>query len=198
MSISFRALPYHTIAEEAKINRRAHHRQTNVGLDEPASVVMTDLNEATPFAIEPTASIESANDKMIACGVRLLFVTEESGGLLGLITASDILGERPVQYVKEHGGARGDIIVQDIMTAKAQLDVIYLRDVAIASVGDIVETMKVFNRQHMLVVQHNENGLEIVCGIFSTTQINRQLGTNIEPSPRAATFADIERVVATA
>lgn len=198
MANPFRALQYHTIATDAKVNRRAHHRQTNVALDEPATVVMTDLNEVTPFAVEPAIPIQAANDKMIACGVRLLFVTDNLGSLLGLITASDLLGERPVKYMTEHGGSRGDIMVMDIMTPKTQLDVIYMRDVATASVGDIVETMKLFNRQHMLVVQHTDTGLEVVCGIFSTTQINRQLGTNIEPSPRVATFADIERVVATA
>jgi len=198
MKNMFRALPFQTIAETAIINRRAMPRQTSVSMDDPANSVMTDLEKVTAFTIEPTASIQAANDKMIACGVRLLFVTEENGELLGLITTTDILGEKPVKYVTEHGGSRNDILVMDIMTLKNKLDVIYQRDINNACVGDVVETMKAVKRKHMLVVNHDANGHERICGIFSTTQINRQLGLNIEPSPRVQTFADIERVVVTA
>lgn len=197
MNSNYRTLPFQTINQSAIINRRAHQR-LEVSMDDPATSVMTDLSQVTAFSIEPTAGIQSANDKMIACGVRLLFVADEAGALLGLITATDLLGEKPVQYVTEHGGSRDDIIVQDIMTPKSQLEVIYLRDLNNACVGDVVETMRMVNRQHMLVVNHDSEGREKVCGIYSTTQINRQLGTNIEPSLRVGTFADIGRVLATA
>lgn len=197
MNSIYRAMPFHTIAQSAIINRRAIPRQTSVSMDDPASSVMTDLDKVTAFSIEPTASMQAANDKMIACGVRLLFVTDESGELVGLITSTDLLGAKPVKYITEHGGSREDIMVQDLMTLKSKLDVIYLRDVNNACVGDVVETMKRVNRKHMLVVNHDASGKEKVCGIFSTTQINRQLGLNIEPSLQVGTFADIERVLAT-
>jgi len=159
---------------------------------------MTDLETVTAFCIAPSASIKIANEKMIACGVRLLFVTDDNGELLGLVTTTDILGEKPVKYVNEHGGSREDILVMDIMTVKSKLEVIDLRDINNACVGDIVETMKAINRKHMLVVNHDVKGREKVCGIFSTTQVNRQLGLNIEPSLRVDSFADIERVLITA
>jgi predicted transcriptional regulator len=193
MTNQFKALAHCTIAENAKVERRITERLGNVSLTDDATSVMTDLTRVPSFSIEATASVVKANDNMIACGVRLLFVTSENGDLVGLITASDLLGEKPMQYITEHGGTRDDIIVNDIMTRKASLEALRLSDVANASVGDIVETMKACNRQHMLVVRTDEETqLETVCGIYSTSQIGRQLGIVIEPSTRADTFAELE------
>lgn len=198
MSDQFKALPYHKISTDAKVNRRTHKRPTKVKLTDMATAVMTDFNIIVPISIDLTASIDKANDKMIACGVRLLFVTGQNGTLVGLITATDILGEKPVLHVTNHGGKREDIIVSDIMTAKEQMDVLHMTDVVQASVGDIIETIKMFKRQHMLVVEQDSSGQETLRGIYSTTQINRQLGINIEPSNRADSFADIEKALVTA
>lgn len=195
MTKKYKALPRHAMSREAKVDRRVTERAAEVGLDEAALSVMTDLSQVTPFCIEPTATIEKANDRMIACGVRSLFVTDHEGSLLGLITSSDILGEKPVQYIKEHGGTRVEIFVQDIMINKGNLDVLNKVDVDKASVGDIVETMTLLGRQHALVVEANADGKETVCGIFSTTQIGRQLNTHLEPVMRANTFADLEQAV---
>jgi len=195
MARHFKALPMNAMSQGAKIDRRQSARSQQVTMQDPALSVMTDLTQVMPFCTEPTASILMANDRMIACGVRLLFVTDQDGNLLGLITANDILGEKPVQYIKEHGGSREDIFVQDIMVKKDQLDVLYRANIEHAMVGDIVETMHTLGRQHALVVDVDDIGLETVCGMFSTTQIGRQLDMNLEPMGRANSFADVEMAV---
>ena len=195
MTTKYRVLPHYSIEQGAIVDRRMINRPTDVSLDDTALAVMTDLNEITPFSIEPTASIEATNEKMIACGVRLLFVTDIDSNLLGIVTAKDIMGEKPVKYIKEHGGTREDIMVQDIMTAKRNLDVLSFEDVKRANVGDIIETMHMLGRQHTLVEEISDKGTSVIRGIFSTTQISRQLGVTIEPTIRATTFADVERVV---
>jgi CBS domain-containing protein len=196
MTGQFKALTHHTISKNAKVERRTTPRSENVSLTDDAITVMTDLAKVSSFSIEATASIVKANDNMIACGVRLLFVAAENGDLVGIITATDLLGEKPLQYITEHGGTRDDIIVKDMMTKKGLLEVLHFNDVANASVGDIIETMKVCNRQHMLVIKTDEGSQpETVCGIYSSTQIGRQLGIAIEPSTRAGTFAEIEKAL---
>jgi len=195
MNNKYKVLPHYSIEQGAIVDRRMVNRPTDVSLDDSAIQVMTDLNEITPFNIEPTASIDATNEKMIACGVRLLFVTDTENNLLGIVTAKDILGEKPVMYIKEHGGKREDIIVQDIMTPKNKLDVLSFNDVKRSTVGDIIETLKMLGRQHTLVEEIAENGSSIIRGIFSTTQISRQLGVTIDPAARAHTFADVEKVV---
>ena len=195
MNNKYRALPHYSIEQGAIVDRRMINSPTDVALDDAAVEVMTDLNEITPFNIEPTASIDATNEKMIACGVRLLFVTDIDNNLIGIVTAKDIMGEKPVKYIREHGGKREDIIVQDIMTPKKSLDVLSYNDVKRASVGDIIETLNMLGRQHTLVEEISDKGATIIRGIFSSAQISRQLGVTIEPAVRANTFADVERVV---
>ncbi len=196
---NFKPLEYYAIDKGVKINRRTTNRPTDVAMDDPATQVMTDFNEITPFSIEPTASIDDANDKMIACGVRLLFVTDNTGSLLGLVTATDILGEKPLKYLQEHGGRREDIITQEIMTPHEQLLAIRMNDVQMASVGDIIETMKAFGRQHILVAEpHSDDAGESIRGIFSTSQISRQVGFTIDLVERANNFAEVEKTLASA
>ena len=156
--------------------------------------VMTDLKNIKPFTIDALASIELANSKMIACGVRLLFVLNTNQELAGLITASDLMGEKPIRHLQQHGGARNDILVQDIMTARNALKTLKLADVKKAQVGDIVETMKSFGRQHILIAEESTN--KSICGIFSTTQICRQLGIEIEILPTANTFSEVKSALA--
>jgi predicted transcriptional regulator len=200
---NFKPLEYYAIAKTAKINRRTTNRPTDVALEDPAKLVMTDFNEIQPFSIEPTASIDDTNAKMIACGVRLLFVSDSTGNLLGLVTASDVLGEKPLKYLQEHGGRREDIITQEIMTPHEQLLALHMNDVQTASVGDIIETMKAFGRQHILVTEAGDDATsrdtaETIRGIFSTSQISRQVGFTIELVERANNFAEVEKTLVSA
>ncbi len=121
---------------------------------------------------------------MITVGVRLLFVGY-----------TDLFGEKSVQYIKEHGGSRSDILAQDIMTPLLQLEVLKQDDVDKASVGDIVETVKTAERQHMLETTNLENGTQLISGIFSSTRIEKLPGIKLELSARAKTFADPGRAL---
>ncbi len=164
-----------------------------VTTDSPAVEVMTDLQRVTAVTITPGASIDLANQRMIAGGVRLLLVLDDDKNVAGLITASDILGEKPLQYLRKRGGTFSDVLVQDIMTPQDQLDVLLLYDVLNARVGDIVATLTRFGRQHALVVeQDGRDGMQKVRGIFSATQIGRQLGAAVMTTEIATTFAALE------
>jgi hypothetical protein len=85
------------------------------------------------------------------------------------------------------------------MTTAERLELLDIRDIERARVGDLVATLKFAGRQHALAVEAGErNALsqKTVCGIFSVTQIARQLG--IPPQQThdiAQTFAEIEAVI---
>lgn len=165
-----------------------------VSENDPATRVMTDLTIITPFQIESSASLQNINDKMIACGVRLLFVSDPQGNLSGLITSKDILGEKPLLFVTKNGGTRDEIVAQDIMTPLNKLEAIPLEQVMKARVSDIVIALKECRRHHMLVLESRKDG-DFVRGIFSITQVGRQLGTEINPSERATSFAQINKAL---
>jgi len=163
-----------------------------VRIDSPAVDVMTDLTRVTAVIILPGDSVDEAHRRMIQRGVRLLLVVDQDRKVHGVITANDVLGEKPVQAAVQRGAARSEIQVRDIMTQRSALQVLEMRDVSASTVGHIVATLKAAGRQHTLVVDRDARRGQHVRGIFSATQIARQLGITITTDAVARTFADIE------
>ena len=195
MTTHYQTLAHKLLSPGTTIHGGQTPTTASVTLRDRAESVFTDFRYIRPFFIGATASIDQVNDRMIACGVRLLFVSDSKGLLQGLVTYTDVFGEKPVNYIKEHGGKREEILAQDIMTPLAQLEALNQADVDRANVGDIVATIKAAGRQHMLVNQTLEDGSQVITGIFSSTHIEKLLGMKIELSSRANTFADLERAL---
>jgi CBS domain-containing protein len=160
-----------------------------VTLDDPAFAVMTDLRNVPAASTSPSEAIGKAHAQMIQRGVRLLFVLDASGTLEGVITATDLLGEKPIRFMQERGVAHGEITVADIMTPASMLEAIPIQDVAQMRVGHIVATHKAVRRQHLMVA---EEGGKRVRGLFSAAQVARQLGVELQTMEVAQTFADVE------
>jgi CBS-domain-containing membrane protein len=173
----------------------AHVLPERVGFEDSALSVMTDFERASAVLIRPDDSIDEANKRMIQRGIRLLLVVDDARMVAGLITANDILGEKPLQVITERGGRRQDIVVRDIMTPQDRLEVLNLGDVRHAHVGHVVATLKESGRQHALVVDVAANGGQRVRGLFSLTQIARQLGVSLQTSEVAHTFSEIEALL---
>ncbi len=167
-----------------------------VTLDDSALQVFTDFQRVTAVIILPGDSLDEAHRRMIQRGVRLLLVVDQDRKVLGVITANDILGERPMQVVVQRGIRRGELLVRDVMTPQEQLDVLSLSDVRVAKVGHIVTTLQKAGRQHSVVVEVDDNGRQKVRGVFSATQIARQLGVTLQTSQVAVTFSEIEAMLA--
>jgi len=166
-----------------------------VGFDDTAESVMTDLKQISAVLIHPGDGVDEANLRMLQRSVRLLLVVDETRKVVGLITATDILGEKPLQVIAERGCRREDVLVRDIMTPQHRLEVLRMADVRSAKVGHIVATLKKSGRQHAVVVDV-DNGRQTVRGLFSATQIARQLGVAIQTSEVARTFSEIEALLA--
>lgn len=167
-----------------------------VKLSDPATSVMTDLNKVSVVSVRAKTSMDKANAKMIRYGVRTLLVLDDNDQVAGLLTASDVLGEKPMHFLQHMGGTHADILVRDIMTTQRELDVLKIEDVLNAQVGQIVASLKKSHRQHVLVVAEGADGKQAVCGLFSITQIARQLGAQVHSFELAHTFAEIEAVIA--
>ena len=163
-----------------------------VRIDSPAVDVMTDLTKVTAVIILPGDTVDEAHRRMIPRGVRLLLVVDADRRVHGILTANDVLGEKPVQTAVQQGVHRSDVQVRDIMTPRAALEALDIREVQGATVGHIVATLKAAGRQHTLVVDQDATGRQRVRGMFSATQIARLLGVAITTETVARTFADIE------
>ena len=163
-----------------------------VTLESPATEVMTDLRNIPAAVIKPHLSMETANSYMMQRGVRLLFVQNPDGSLTGLITSTDILGGKPLRFIQDRNLKHSDILVSDVMTPLERLDAISIDEVAHANVGHVIASLRGSGRQHTLVTTRNAQGLTNVCGIFSRSQIEKQIGEPIEYNGAAKSFAEIE------
>ncbi len=183
-------LPQSRLAADAGIHTPDSTMSARVRADSPAVEVMTDLRRVSAATIGADMPINQANQAMIHRGVRSLIVTDGQRAL-GIMTATDVLGEKPMQVVRNRGVRHAEIVVRDIMTPADRLDVIDLNDVLHAEVGHVVATLKQSGRQHALVVDADEAGRQMIRGIFSATQVARQLGIVLHTPEIARTFAEI-------
>ena len=141
--------------------------------------------------------MDKANAKMIHYGVRMLLVLDDADKVVGLITATDILGEKPIRFLENMGGTHADILVRDVMTPQRELEVLKMQDVMNAKVGHIAATLKQAGRQHAIVVEESDDGGQAIRGLFSATQIARQLGVQTQTTDITQTFAKIEALLGT-
>lgn len=158
-----------------------------VHLESPATEVMTDFKFVKPVTVAPEVPIDEALELMKRAGVRLLLVTDELQRIIGLITARDIMGERPIKLVQQTRIPRSQISVEQIMTPQPDITGVNMLSVRNAQVGHIVETLRQLERQHVLVLEVDEvTRKQRVRGLFSTSQIGKQLGVNLSQEPAAA------------
>jgi len=169
-----------------------------VTMDSPAAVVMTDLTQVAAVVTQPGAAMEAAHDTMVQRGVRMLLVLDAEGRVAGLLSASDVLGEKPMHLVHERRIRHADLLVADVMTPAVRLDAFEFKAVQAARVGNVVARLMQAGRHHALVTQPDAAGQPLVRGIFSLSQIARQLGLPLQLPEAASSFAEIEAVLAQA
>lgn len=192
MNREYPALNSHAMKIGASFARPTQELPERVTLEDPAINVMTDLKSVSVVTVRAKTPMEKAHAKMKRYGVRTLLVLDETDKVLGLLTATDILGEKPMRFLQHMGGTHADILVRDIMTPQRELEVLKLQDVLVSKVGHVLATLKASGRQHAMVVEEHANLPQAVRGIFSSKQIARQLGVQIHIAEVARTFAEIE------
>lgn len=197
--------PYHPLRQsraraDASYYLRHQTQATQVRPDSPAIEVMTDLSRVAAVTTRSLATIDEANQTMIAHDVRALFVVDDNRTVLGIITSTDILGEKPIQLTQQRGIRHDEVIVRDVMTAAGRLEAMEFDDVLHARVGDVVASLRLSGRQHALVIERASAGatgpMQTVRGVFSLTQIARQLGLPPQSvHDIGRTFVEIEAAI---
>jgi CBS domain-containing protein len=195
MERDYHPLPIRELGAQAGFRRPLAPQAARVTAESAAVQVMTDLTRVAPAAIRPQAPLAGANQFMITRGVRLLLVVDDHENVLGIITATDILSEKPMRAAIERGLRRDELTVGDVMTPAALVEVMAHADVEGARVGHVLETLRQAGRQHALVVER-EGTRTLVRGIFSISQIARQLGVEVPGGAEVArTFSEIESAI---
>lgn len=166
-------------------------QMAQVTLQDPALSVMTDFAIVSVYTISALENIEAARARMIHQAVRLLLVVDDMNTIIGLVTATDLSSEKPMQIIQSQGIRHNDVLVKDIMSPREKLQVLWIEDVQKASVGDVVATLQAHGRQHALVADRQTDRSQVLRGMFSASQISRQLGMAISTLAPMNTFAEL-------
>lgn len=162
----------------------------------PADRVMVDFCREPAVTVDSHQRIDAALGLMQNAGVRALLVMAD-GRVSGLITAYDIQGEKPIQFVQSsdcihHPKCRHeDVEVSDIMTPIQELPMLQMEDLANANVGNVLETFRQTGHTHLLVMESLSAGETSIRGLISRAQVERQLGI----ASTASVLPQIEREI---
>ncbi len=187
---TFRFPPGTSIAQAQPPQRPA------VTLQSPALDVVTDLTGVRAATVAPGSALAQAELGMIHQGVRLLFVVSHMPRVDGIITASDLHGERPMRLVHQRGVRYEELTVGDVMTPLSGIDAVDYAALKHASVADVVTALQQHGHAHLLVIEQASVTAPVrIRGIISRTQIERQLGTHLPASEIASSFSEIEKAL---
>ena len=190
------AIPTFRLPPGISLAQASPWHTSGVTLESPALDVMTDLTQVKAATIQPDATLEQAEQTMIYQGVRMLFVVSDMPELEGLITSTDLRGERQMRLVHARQLRFDEMRVADVMTELGWLDAIEFGRMRSATVGNMIATLKRVGRNHLLVVQVATSSTPLrVRGVVSRAQIERQLGTVIDITEIASNFSEVERAL---
>lgn len=164
-----------------------------VHMDSPAWHVFTDFKLKEPAKTSIDVLVQKALEEMKHLNVKSLLVTDDHEHILGLISTRDIQGVKAGIAARDNGVKLTEVTVKMVMTPFEQLHVLDYKDLSNARVGHIVRLIHEKGLQHLLVVEPNREGLQIVRGIFSASRISRQLGTDVSGDLSSHSVADINK-----
>ena len=102
--------------------------------------------------------------------------------MLGLITAYDIMGEKPLRYAQEMGGVREQVVASDIMEPIAEWNVLRMSDVDGATVANLLDAFKQSRRTHLPVIEEAAARARLR-GVFSSAKLLRLTAASRRAAP---------------
>jgi predicted transcriptional regulator len=169
------------------IRRPAEYHQ-ELKANDPAIRAMTDFTSKFAITVAPDRQIDAALADMARLSVRAMLVVR-ADCVIGLITSYDIEGPRAARFAERLPlTRRADIRVGDIMTEWEDLPSLDWQTVQTARISDLLEIFAGIGVRHLLVVESDERGAEVVRGLISRSRIERQLHQT-QPAPHIAADA---------
>jgi len=152
---------------------------------ESAVTVMTDFRERASVTVPDTATIDEALEHMRHNGVRSAFtIDDQTHFVVGLITAYDIVGEKPMQYMQPRAMRRDEILVRDIMQRLSAWRVVDIKQIERATVAAVSELFTEKRLTHVPVMETSETGEQRLRGLLSAAKVKRLLSRPAAAPPQ--------------
>ena len=144
--------------------------------DDPALSVMTDFRERASVTVSENATIDAALEHMKHNGVRCAFAVDQARRtVVGLITAYDIMSEKPMRHMQSTESPRRDVLVRDIMHVVAEWRVADIKDIERSTVESVSRLFEQSRLTHIPVTETNERGEQRLRGLLSGAKVKRLL-----------------------
>jgi CBS domain-containing protein len=141
-----------------------------------ALTVMTDFRERASVTVSDTVAIDEALGHMRHTGVRCAFAIDEwSRVVVGMITAYDIIGEMPMQYMYSSSVPRKEVLVRDIMQKPSRWRVVDIEQIERATVAQVFDMFAQKRLTHVSVMETSETGEQRLRGLLSAAKVKRLL-----------------------
>jgi CBS domain-containing protein len=109
-------------------------------------------------------------------GVRCAFAIEDDRRVVvGLITAYDIMSEKPIRHVRAVAGRWRDVQVRDIMQNIVDWRIADIREIERLTVADVVQVFNDPSTTHVPVVELTDGGERRLRGLLSAAKVKRLL-----------------------
>lgn len=143
---------------------------------DPAVTVMTDFRERTSITVPDQDPIDAALDHMKHTGVRCAFAVDaDNQAVIGMITAYDISGDKPLRLMRAINAKRNDILVRDLMHPIRDWRVLHIRDLERANVAEVERVFDESRLTHIPVIEQGPHGDTRLRGLLSSAKVKRLL-----------------------
>ncbi|ATN85299.1 CBS domain-containing protein [Coxiella burnetii] len=165
-----------------------------VHLNDPAFMVMTDFSQTPPHVVHPDKPIDDALNEMKIHGVHLLLVQDDNKHIIGVVGSEEILGELPIKISQEKRIKRSQVLVKMVMTPLDQICAFDMHTLEYAKVGNIIITLKSLRTHYALIINNENDSRQVLRGIFTTSQISRQLHMDISDAiAKAQSISELQK-----
>ena len=148
----------------------------HVRVTDPALSVMIDFRSRSSVTVSEMAPLAEALGHMKHTGVRCAFVVDEKKtAVVGMLTAYDILGEKPQRHMHFTGIGRDEVLVRDIMQKISDWRVANIKDIEQSTVGDVLEVFTKTGLTHLPVMEATESNEQRLRGLLSFAKVKRLL-----------------------
>jgi CBS domain-containing protein len=143
---------------------------------DPAVSVMTDFRERPSVTVAESDSIDAALDHMKHAGVRSAFVIDTARNeVVGLVTAYDIMSEKPMRFMQSLVRPRSEVVVRDIMQPIADWRVADVKDLETSTVLAVASMFEETQLTHVPVMETADSGGRQLRGLLSASRVRRLL-----------------------
>lgn len=176
--VKYELLPVTVIQSNLQLS--THPLPELVHLDDPALSVMIDFEKIAPYTAQLNDTMDNVSHKMNMSGVHFLLVIDHQTHVRGIIGPEDIFGEKPIQLIEECRISHRMVLANMLMIPVSKLIVFDCETIQSARVGHVVKTLSEYKKSYAIVVHSEKNNERIICGIFSASQISKQLHMELD------------------